>query len=83
MVDPYKKRSVLIVNSSIKMDLGEKFIYVSYKALNNTGVIKCYCVDKVVINNKDFYDCLVGISNDELNINNVNCILPGKFKEEL
>ncbi len=83
LVDPYKKRSVLIVNSSIKMVLPKKFIYVSYKALNNTGVIKCYIVDKVVINKREFYDCLIGISNDELNIDNVNCILPGKFKEEL
>lgn len=79
--DPYKGRSVILVNNDILMD-GD-IVYVPYKALNTTGVIKCYKVDKVIVEEKEFSNCLVGISKDKISIDGVECILPNIFKEEL
>lgn len=79
--DPYKGRSVILVNNDILMD-GD-IVYVPYKALNMTGVIKCYKVDKVIVEEKEFSNCLVGISKDKIVIDGVECILPNIFKEEL
>jgi len=80
--DPYKKRPIIIINKNIKI-AKSKFLYVPYEALNTKGIIKCYTIDKVIINNTVFKNCLIGISNDELKLNGTDCILPNKFKEEL
>ena len=79
--DPYKGRSVILVNNDILME-GD-IVYVPYKALNTTGVIKCYKVDKVIVEENEFSNCLVGISKDKIAIDGVECILPNIFKEEL
>lgn len=79
--DPYKGRSVILINNDILM--GGDIVYVPYKALNTTGVIKCYKVDKVIVEEKEFSNCLVGISKDKISIDGVECILPNIFKEEL
>ena len=79
--DPYKGRSVILANNDILME-GD-IVYVPYKALNTTGVIKCYKVDKVLVEEKEFSNCLVGISKDKIAIDGVECILPNIFKEEL
>ena len=79
--DPYKGRSVILVNNDILME-GD-IVYVPYKALNTTGVIKCYKVDRVIVEGREFSNCLVGISKDKIVIDGVECILPNIFKEEL
>lgn len=78
LVDPISKKSVVLVNLNIN---SSNFIYVPYKALNTSGVIKCIKPDRLIIGNKEF-DCLVGISKDKFSLEE-NCILPNKLKEEL
>ena len=82
LVDPYKKRCVILINNDISI-VGNDVLFVPYKALNTTGVIKCYKPSSVVINGKEFGKCLVGISNDKFSLNDIDCILPNKFKEDL
>ncbi len=81
LFDPYKKRSVILVNLELKKK--SNYIYVPYKALNTTGVIPCIKPDKVIIENKEFNNCLIGLSKEKFKIDNFSCILPNKFKEEL
>ena len=80
--DPYKNRSVILINNNINI-FSDEVLYVPYKALNTTGVIKCYKVSKVIIDKMEFKNCLVGISKDRFSLNNVDCILPNIFKEDL
>ena len=82
LVDPYKKRCVILINNDISI-AGNDVLFVPYKALNTTGAIKCYKPSSVVINGKKFGKCLVGISNDKFSLNDIDCILPNKFKEDL
>ena len=57
--------------------------YVLYKALNTEGIIPCIKPDKIMINNKQIKNYLVGLATDKFTIDNVNCILPNKLKEDL
>lgn len=79
--DPYKKREIILVNLQLKKK--NKYIYVPYKALNTEGIIPCLKPDKVIIDKKEFSNCLIGFSKDRFMLNGTNCILPNKFKEEL
>lgn len=77
---PIKKEPVILVNLELK---AKKIIYVPYKALNTSGIIPCIRADKVIVNQKEFKNCLIGLAKDKLEVPGINCILPNKFKEEL
>lgn len=81
--DPYKKRPVIITNDKRFQPLIEQAILVPYETIGNKGIIKCMKPDKVVIENKEFLNCLIGKSNKEFKLGDSDCILPNKFKEEL
>ena len=82
LVDPYHKRSVILLDLS-KFKLSDNFIYVPYKTITNSGVIKCFVVDKVIIDNKEFNNLLIGDIKNKFNLNNVDCLLPNIIKEDL
>ena len=77
---PISKKSIIIVNLKINPI---NIIYVPYKALNTIGIIPCIKPDKILINNKEIKNYLVGLAKDKLELNNYNCILPNKLKEDL
>ncbi|MBQ2640101.1 MAG: sigma-E processing peptidase SpoIIGA [Bacilli bacterium] len=80
--DPYSSKNIILVNSNINI-YKEKFLYVPYKALNTNGIIKCFKPNKVIINNKEFKNCLIGVSKDKFCLGDIDCILPSYFKEDL
>lgn len=77
---PYHGESVILTNLTIPVT---KKIYIPYKALNCTGVIACIKPEKVIINEKEFTNCLIGLAKEKFQIEGIGCILPNKFKEEL
>ena len=80
--DPYKKRPIILIDTQVNY-ARKRPIYVPYKALNTEGVIQCILPDKVIINNIEFKNCLIGLSKDKFSLNGVSCILPNMFKEDL
>ena len=80
LVSPIKKESIILVNLKIPL---KKVIYVPYKALNTSGIIPCIRPDKILINNKEITNCLIGIANEKFALKDIDCILPNKLKEEL
>ena len=68
LVDPYKKRPVILVNyEKIKKYISnEKELLVPYSNINNNGILRCIRVKKVVINNKEFTNVLVGLSINKI-----------------
>ena len=80
IVSPFKKEAVILVNISLSY---KKVIFVPYKSLDNEGVVPCIRPDKVVIEEKEFSHCLIGLAKDKINISGCSCILPNCFKEEL
>ena len=81
LIDPYKKRSVILLNNNIHINKS-RFIMIPYKTINYEGIVKCIKPDKVIINNIEFNNCLIGLVNNKLGLD-IDCILPNKFREDL
>ena len=82
LFDPYKKRNIILVKLNLNYSL-EDVIYTPYESLNNVGVIKCLSVDKIFVDQKEFKNYLIGLSNDKFRIEGINCILHNSMKGEL
>lgn len=73
LYDPYKHRPVSLIYKTLEI---EKPIYVPYKTIENTGMIKCFIAEKVIIDKKHIYkNQLIGISKEKFNIDGVDFIL--------
>ena len=77
---PISHKSVILVDFDIE---NSNYYYVPYKCLNSSGVIPCIKPDRIIIDDKEISNCLVGFSKDKININGCCCILPNSLKEEL
>lgn len=77
LIDPYKKRPVILVNyDSIKKYITtEKELLVPFNNINGSGLLKCIKTKKIIINEKEFTDILVGLSFNKIYIDGVDCIL--------
>lgn len=80
LVDPITRKPVILIDKNIKCD---KFYYIPYKVVNNEGIIKCFKADKIIINNKSKDKVLVGIMNDKIKIDGIDCLLNKKLLEEM
>lgn len=81
--DPYQKRSVILLDLEKIKVKEKKIIYVPYKTISDTGVIKCYQTDLVRINQKEFKNILIGDIKNKFHLENSDCILPNRIKEDL
>jgi stage II sporulation protein GA (sporulation sigma-E factor processing peptidase) len=80
LIDPITLKPVILIDKQIKCD---KFFYIPYKVVNNKGLIKCFKADKVIINNKVINKVIVGIMNDKIKMDGINCLLNKKLLEEI
>ena len=83
--DPYKKRPIILLNKDlIKIDYElHRLLLVPYDSLNNHGLLKCIIPKSIYIQGVGFRnDFLVGVSNEEILIDGVDCILSPKLLEK-
>ena len=78
LVVPLTNKPVILINKKIKVD---KFFYIPYKGVNNQGMIKCFKVDKIEINNLVRKNIIVGLLNEKIKIDGVDCLLNKKLLE--
>lgn len=86
LTDPYKKRPVIITNSKnfIKEVKDKPFFYIPYESINNAGLIKCYLIKKIYIENKGIKsNVVIGVINEKLKVNGVNLLLNNLLMEDL
>ena len=84
LVDPYSRKNIILVNKDVLGDIRIRSpIYVPYNSLNNHGLLTCFKVKKIVIDGKENDDFLVGISNEKMYIDGIDCILNTKIMEGL
>lgn len=82
--DPYKKRPIILINKDlINVDYNkDKVLLVPYDAINHHGLLKCIIPDKIFIQGVGFREnFLVGLSNDKIRIDGVDCIMNSKLIE--
>lgn len=85
LVDPYKKRKVIIANSSnLEKYLNDtNIVLVPYVSVNTNGLLKCIKVDKLFIEGLGIKtDVLIGLTNKSIKKNGINCILNYLLLEE-
>lgn len=84
LYDPYKKRPIILVYSKdLKFDYNlENTLLVPYDGINSHGLLKCIIPDKInIIGVGVRTDVLIGISNEKIDIDGINCILHTKLLE--
>jgi len=81
LYDPYKKRPIIIVyEKTIKY---KNVLMVPYNGVNSHGLLKCIVPEKIYIKGIGFKkNVLIGLSEEEFDIDGVNCILHTKLLEE-
>lgn len=81
--DPFKKRSVLLIEKGLIPIEETEIIYVPYTALNHQGLVKCKKVEKIEIEDKIYTNMLIGIATEKFKIENIDCIIPAIVKEDI
>ena len=82
--DPYKRRPIILINKElVRLDYNnQKIVLVPYEAINHHGLLKCIVPDKIFIQGIGFRkDFLVGLSNEKILIDGVDCILHSRVLE--
>lgn len=85
LLDPYKKRKVIIVNSKeVEEYMNEfNFFLVPYESVNSSGLLKCIKVEKVFIEGLGIKkNIIVGLTKEKIKMNGINCILNYLLLEE-
>ncbi len=83
LVDYILKKPILIVNNNINIK-EDKYIFTPYHTINGDGLLKCFIIDKIHIENYGyFYHVLIAISNEKLHLEGVDIILNNKLMEEI
>lgn len=83
--DPYQKRPIILLNRDlIRVNYHQHHVLlVPYDALNYHGLLKCIVPEKIFIQGVGFrYNFLVGVSNCEIRIDGVDCIMNSRLLEE-
>lgn len=81
--DPITRKHVIIVSDKNLLFKEENPIYVPFHGVNKKGLLKCFKVKFIEINNQKFTNYLLGISDSEINLEGVSVILNYKLLEDL
>lgn len=83
--DPITKKYVILVSKKILLPFINirSPIYVPYKALGYQGLVSCYKIKYIKINNQIFKNYLVGLIPDKINLNGSDCLLNYKLMEDI
>ena len=76
---PITNKPVLLIDKEINSNY---FFYIPYKSVNNSGLIKCIKVDKIEINGKVKKKVIVGMLEEKIKIDGIDCLLNKKLLEE-
>lgn len=83
LVDPYKKRPVILINNKILKTNDFNKIMVPVKTIIGTKLIECIRIDELKINNEIIKkDVLLGFMENKIKIDGIDCLLHYKLMEE-
>lgn len=84
LYDPYKKRPIIVINKAALGNYSPRYILVPCVTVKNNELLKCFKIKKLVINGKIIEDeCLVGISDNNFEIEGVDLLLHKKIIKEM
>ncbi|MDD3453746.1 MAG: sigma-E processing peptidase SpoIIGA [Bacilli bacterium] len=81
---PYSNKPIIIINKNIIKDNNMEFVLIPIYTINNCNLLKCFKIREFEINKRKIKkDILVGISNQTINIDGIDCILNNYLMEEI
>lgn len=77
LIDPYGKRPIILVNyEKIKRYvLKESEFLVPYSTASGNDILRCIRINKIVINEKEYKNILIGFLFNKIHIDGIDCIL--------
>lgn len=78
LVDIYSHKPIILIDTNIPSD---RFFYVPYKGAREEGLLKCIKADKVLINKEVFHNVIVGLLDQKIKIDGINCLLNERLWE--
>lgn len=83
LVDPYKNRPVVLINKNKikKYITNNKELLVPYEGIDNGGIIPCIKVNKIIVDNKEYTNVLLGLYDKKIYIDGVDCILNNRMED--
>ena len=83
--DPITHKYIIIVNKTKLKGINKirSPMYVPIKTVNNSGLIKCFKPDQLFINNKEYKEYLIGITEQKISLDGIDCLLNNRLLEDL
>lgn len=77
LFDPISNKPIILIDKRLTKGVIQirTPIYVPFHVLNNSGLLKCIKPKYILINNKRVDNVLIGIMENKINIDGVDCIL--------
>ncbi len=77
LIDPYKKRPIILVEYNIikKYIINEKYLIVPFNTIKEKSLLECIKVKNIIINNKEYKNILIGLIKEKIYIDGIECIL--------
>ncbi len=84
LIDPYKRRSVIIVDKKYFEGMKLNILLVPINTVNGIYLLECFKPDAVYIKGVGIkYNLLIGMSEDEICIEGIDCLLNKRILEDL
>ena len=81
---PMTLKPIIVINKEIIQDNNIKNpIYIPIKTINNINLMKCIKIKYIEINNKKISNILLGISENKIEIDGVDCLLNNSLRKEI
>lgn len=78
LTDPITNKPVILIDKKINCD---KFFFIPYKTITNEGMIKCIKADKILINGIYKYKVIIGLLEEKIKMDGIDCLLNRKILE--
>jgi len=84
IIDDISLKPVIIVDKDVLKNIKiNKFHYINVKILNEIILLKCINIKQIEINNKRIKNVVLGISNNTIGIDGINCLLNNNLRKEI
>ena len=83
--DPVTKKPIILVYKNKLKGINKirSPMYVPVTTINKNGLIKCYKPDKLIINHKEYKNCLIGLLDNKIFMDGIDCLLNNILLEDL
>ena len=80
LIDHITNKPVILINPSLIKKI-PKYYFTYFNGPNDSGLIKCFRVDKVIIEKYGFYkNVVLGVMHEDLKLDGVDCLLNNRME---